>query len=95
MAPEPSTDGPPSSLTATYSSPNTSQTFSHPLPQANTSSTAEKTTYLAALRTSVTKLQDEVNVFLTAKMEEDKKAGEKVDDKREEDNYGEDGVEEG
>ena len=43
-------------------------------------------------------LQDEVNSFLTAKMEEDKAlasmVGGKVNDKEEEENYGEEAVEE-
>lgn len=43
-------------------------------------------------------LQDEVNSFLTTKMEEDKaltgSEGTKVDDKAEEENYGEEKVEE-
>ena len=43
------------------------------------------------------KLQDEVNGFLTTKMEEDKalagSAGTKVDDRAEEENYGEEKVE--
>ena len=42
-------------------------------------------------------LQDDVNGFLTTKMEEDKalatSAGVKVDDKKEEENYGEEVVE--
>ena len=43
------------------------------------------------------KLQEEVNGFLTTKMEEDKTlaagAGMKIDDKAEEENYGEEKVE--
>ena len=35
-------------------------------------STAAKIAYLSALRSAVTRLQEEVNVFLTEKMEEDK-----------------------
>lgn len=62
-----------------------------------TTSTAEKTEYLSNLRQSVTKLQDEINTFLTEKMEEDKalaaKAGLKVDEKKEEERYGEEDVE--
>lgn len=53
--------------------------------------------YLSALRKSVVELQDEVNGFLTTKMEEDKalaaSAGMKADDKVEEENYGEEKVE--
>ncbi|KAI4150695.1 MAG: hypothetical protein L6R39_002183 [Caloplaca ligustica] len=83
-------------LTATYTSPSTSNTFTHPLPSSSTISLAEKTEYLSSLRTSVTQLQDEVNVFLTEKMDEDKalaaKAGVKVDEKKEEEYYGEEDV---
>ncbi|KAI4185884.1 MAG: hypothetical protein L6R41_003856 [Letrouitia leprolyta] len=84
-------------LTATYTSPSLSQSFTHPLPSSMTTSTAEKTEYLSNLRQSVTKLQDEINTFLTEKMEEDKalaaKAGLKVDEKKEEERYGEEDVE--
>ena len=85
------------SLKANYASPSTTKTFTHPLPTASTTSTQEKTNYLSALRKSVVKLQEEVNGFLTAKMEEDKAlaadAGMKVDEKAEEENYGEEKVE--
>ena len=84
-------------LKADYRSPASSKTFHHALPSLATSSTTEKTQYLSTLRKSVTQLQEEVNAFLTGKMEEDKaltaKAGIKVDDKKEEQNYGEEGVE--
>lgn len=86
------------SLRATYTSPTSSETFTHTLPSVSAASTKEKTAYLSALRTSVVKLQGDVNGFLTTKMEEDKalaaSAGSKVDDKAEEDNYGEERVEE-
>jgi len=86
---------PPPTLSATYNSPTTSQTFTHPLPSTPTPSTKEKTAYLSALRKSVTQLQEDVNTFLTSKMEEDKAlAGEKMDEKAEEENYGEEKVEE-
>ncbi|KAL9635527.1 MAG: hypothetical protein Q9164_003408 [Protoblastenia rupestris] len=104
MAPDPSppssTFTPTSTLQADYISPTTSQTFTHILPSASASnqSTKQKTQYLSSLRRSVVQLQDEVNGFLTTKMEEDKalatgKEG-KVDEKREEDLYGEDVMEE-
>ena len=84
-------------LTADYTSPNATKTFTHSLPSASNASTKEKTHYLSALRKSVVKLQDEVNGFLTAKMGEDKalagSAGMKVDDRAEEENYGEEQVE--
>ncbi|KAL8935016.1 MAG: hypothetical protein Q9216_005625 [Gyalolechia sp. 2 TL-2023] len=89
----PSTSSKPTTLTATYTSPTASQSFTHPLPSSATTSTAQKTEYLSTLRQSVTKLQDEVNAFLTEKMDEDKalaaKAGLEVDEKKEEERYGE------
>ena len=87
------------SLKAEYVSPTTTKTFAHPLPPASNTSTKEKTNYLSALRKSVVKLQEEVNGFLTTKMEEDKalaaSAGMKADDQAEEENYGEEKVEDG
>ncbi|KAL8762433.1 MAG: hypothetical protein Q9184_001561 [Pyrenodesmia sp. 2 TL-2023] len=89
----------PTTLSASYTSPSTSKNFTHPLPSSSTKSTAEKTQYLSSLRKSVTQLQEEINTFLTEKMEEDKtlaaKAGVKIDEKKEEDNYGEENVEDG
>ena len=89
---------PTTSLQATYKNPTSSETFTHSLPSAQTTSTKAKTAYLSALRSSVVKLQEDVNGFLTSKMEEDKtlgaSAGMKADDKVEEDNYGEERVEE-
>ena len=86
------------SLQADYTSPTTTKTFTHPLPAVSKiSNTKEKTNYLSALRQSVVKLQEELNGFLTTKMEEDKalaaSAGMKVDDKAEEENYGEEKAE--
>lgn len=85
------------SLKAAYIAPNASKTFALQLPAPDTTSTEGKTAYLSALRGSVTKLQEEVNTFLTSRMEEDKAlasvAGQKVDDKKEEENYGEEGAE--
>jgi hypothetical protein len=85
-------------LTAEYSAPGSSKPFSHALPSCTTESTKEKSAYLSALRASVVRLQDEVNVFLTSRMEEDKAlaflAGRKGDDRKEEQNYGEELVDE-
>ena len=93
---EPNGNTPTTILKAEYRSPISIQTFYHTLPSSSTTSTDEKTLYLSTLRKSVTQLQEEVNTFLTSKMEEDKalatNAGSKVDDKKEEENYGE-GVE--
>jgi len=63
---------------------------------------ALKTGYLEELRQLVPQLQDQINVFLTERMEEDKRIAEAAgsltsrDDKKardEEDNYGEEDVE--
>ena len=88
-----------SDLSAHYHAPKQAHTFSRPLPSlAADFSTMEKTQYLSTLRLAVVELQKEVNVFLTAKMEEDTAQmatkGTKVDDVKEEANYGEEVVEE-
>lgn len=94
----PSSSTNPTALKAEYTAPASSKQFSHTLPSCTTKSTREKTAYLSALRTSVTRLQDEVNVFLTEKMEEDKTlaalVGVKGDDRKDEENYGEEVVDE-
>lgn len=96
MAPTPDQDSG-TSLKADYASPTTTKTFTNRLPSAATTSIKDKTNYLSALRKSVVKLQEEVNGFLTTKMEEDKSlaasAGMKADDRAEEENYGEEKVE--
>ncbi|KAI9852426.1 MAG: hypothetical protein M1838_000744 [Thelocarpon superellum] len=85
-------------LTATYVSPTAERTFSHPLPTSanELASSDAKTAYLAALRSNVTKLQEDVNSFLTQKMDEDNAAAggraQKIagkDESKEEENYGE------
>lgn len=98
MAPSDASPRAPPTLKADYLSPGALQTFSHQLPATSpAASTKKKTAYLSALRTSIVKLQEEVNTFLTTKMEEDKAItaanGPKVDEKKEEDNYGEEVVE--
>ena len=64
-------------LTATYRSSGTREKLrvpiAHPLPTSS-ATVKDKTTYLAALRSSASQLQDEINRFLTQKMEEDKRA---------------------
>lgn len=96
------------SLRAVYASPQPStQTFQHQLSSppltsdtSSPDSVKTKVAYLAELRQLVPKLQDEINVFLTERMEEDRKAaeaqGKKGSDKeaKEEENYGEENVEE-
>lgn len=95
----PSTSSKPAKLSATYASPSTSRTFTYVLPSSSTTSTTEKIEYLFTLRNSVTQLQDEINACLTEKMEEDKalaaRVGWKVDEKKEEENYGEEDVKDG
>lgn len=93
----------PASLTATYTSPTTIQTFSTALPAqpTATASAEEKTAFIAALRSNTTQMQAEINALLTAKMEEDKAqdaaaaitgAKSAKDEDREEDMYGEEDV---
>lgn len=99
-------------LRAVYTSPqlstqSQSQTFQHQLSSLPVSSdpaspeiVKAKSTYLSELRQLVPQLQDEINVFLTERMEEDKKAAEAQGSKqseeeaKEEENYGEEDVEE-
>lgn len=92
----------PPTLTATYNSP-TNAHFKHeqPLQAPPTSSAKDRVAYLASLRKATVELQDRINKELTERMEEDKAkdgksgaAGKNVDDKKEEENYGEEVVEE-
>ena len=86
-------------LTANYRAPGApTRSFTQPLPACSrTPATEERTAHLSALHTSVGKMQDEVNAFLTQKMEEDKNvAGGGADamkEAKEEENYGEEVVE--
>ncbi|PLB42712.1 uncharacterized protein BDW47DRAFT_97726 [Aspergillus candidus] len=93
-------------LRAVYTSPQSTHSFQHtitaPLPLSDTPSPENvktKVAYLSELRKLVPALQDDMNVFLTAQMEEEKKAaeaeGRKVSDKeaKEEETYGEEVVE--
>ena len=93
MAHQPEDSSSNATLKADYAAPNEAKSFAYPLPPATNESTEQKTAYLSALRESVTKLQEDINAFLTQKMEEDKGLastdGAKVDDKKEEENYGE------
>ncbi|KAF4971926.1 hypothetical protein FSARC_1369 [Fusarium sarcochroum] len=82
-------------LTADYVSP-ASEPFrvSHTLPAiSSTASTADKSSYLKALRTSVADTQATINQELTARMEQDK-ARDAATEAKEEENYGEEVVEE-
>lgn len=86
-------------LTAVYTSPTATNTFSSPLQSAPTqvSSSTEKSQYLGDLRQKVAHLQDDINQFLTNKMDEDKAATEGAaskDEDMEEQMYGEEVVDE-
>src|SRR2546423_1645738 len=101
-------------LSATYrNSSHLSYTTHHlslpicaPVPSINSGSVSDKISFLSELRISTKQLQEEINIFLTQKMEEDKLqgltnggrgpdegAGEKTRDEVEEEMYGEEGVE--
>ncbi|KAJ5095023.1 hypothetical protein N7532_007314 [Penicillium argentinense] len=83
-------------LQAVYAAPDAGTSFQHELPVATNTSLAAKQAHLAALQTLVPKLQEQINVYLTARMEEDKKAQGAISEKEaaEEENYGEEVVEE-
>ena len=100
---------PRATLLATYTnsinSPTETQNFpfsiSAPLPSIDSTSVKDKAAYLLALRTSTKQLQEDINVFLTQKMEEDKlhastaeqkKVDGKAKDEIEEETYGEEGM---
>jgi hypothetical protein len=77
-------------LTAEYNAPlSESRSFSYSLPLcSSTPSTESRRAYLSTLHTSIGKLQDEVNSFLTQKMEDDQKTV-IMEEVKEEQNYGE------
>ncbi|KAB8266079.1 Gon7 family-domain-containing protein [Aspergillus pseudonomiae] len=93
-------------LRAVYSAPQSTQTFEHSIssPLPSTDLSAEnvqiKVAYLSELRKLVPNLQNDINVFLTERMEEDKKLAEaqgrqiSEQERKEEENYGEEVVEE-
>ncbi|EPS27289.1 hypothetical protein POX_e06261 [Penicillium oxalicum] len=86
----------PLNLKAVYTAPDTSKTFTHVISvDSSKDSFAAKQSHLTALQTLVPQLQEEINVFLTERMEEDKKAQGAISEKeaREEENYGEEVVE--
>ncbi|KAJ5080937.1 hypothetical protein N7456_013647 [Penicillium angulare] len=83
-------------LQAIYTAPDATKSFQFTIPPASSQDPfAAKQAHLEALRSEVPKLQDEINVYLTAKMEEDKKAQGQLSEKeaKEEENYGEEVVE--
>ncbi|KAF7163571.1 hypothetical protein CNMCM5623_008420 [Aspergillus felis] len=92
-------------LRAVYEAPQPStRTFeyqlSSPIASPSAENTKVKVAYLSELRSLVPKLQEEINVFLTERMEEDKKEAEaqgrqlSAKEAKEEENYGEEVVEE-
>lgn len=86
-------------LTAVYTSPTATNTFSSPLQSSPTqaSSSTQKSQYLGDLRQKVAHLQDDINHFLTKKMDQDKAATEGAasnDEDMEEQMYGEEVVDE-
>ncbi|KAJ5081300.1 hypothetical protein NUU61_009564 [Penicillium alfredii] len=86
----------PLNLHAVYTAPQASRTFEHAIPvDSATDAVAAKQAHLTALQSFVPKLQEEINVFLTERMEEDKKAQGQISEKeaKEEENYGEEVVE--
>jgi len=87
-----------SSLTATYTAPDSTSphTISLPLPAVSSAppTTDARVAHLAELQSSIKTLQADLNTFLTQKMEEDKAAGIKADEATAEENYGEEVVDE-
>jgi hypothetical protein len=96
---------PETQLKATYRSPETSRTFQHDLPPLSGGDddldVKQKTAYLSELRASIGNMQNDVNVFLTQKMEDEKLAQSrstsagKTKEEKEEENYGEEDPEDG
>ena len=90
-------------FSAAYSSPQLNGTFEHTIhstpPNPSQQDVKTKVAYLSELRKLVPELQNDINVFLTQQMEEDKKAaeaqGRQLSEKeaKEEENYGEEVVE--
>lgn len=87
------------SLDATFKSPSDTHNFQYTLSSPSKKDSQQpdpkaKAEYLHQLRASSKKLQDDINDFLTRKMEEDKQAGldtnkSKIKEELEEENYGE------
>ncbi|KAJ5693417.1 hypothetical protein N7462_002840 [Penicillium macrosclerotiorum] len=86
----------PLTLHAAYTAPDATKAVLHTIPtNTNFDNLASKQAHLHALQSLVPKLQDEINVFLTERMEEDKKAQGAISEReaQEEENYGEEVVE--
>ena len=86
---------PPSNLKASYQSPTGLQKFSHSIASPSAREPTSKAAYLGDLRLKTNTMQDEINHFLTTKMEEDKTVSAaattngKPRDVQEEEDYGE------
>ncbi|KAI5270045.1 hypothetical protein E4T47_06563 [Aureobasidium subglaciale] len=74
-------------LTAVYTSPTATNTFSAPLSSAPTKTTSsqEKSQYLGDLRDKAIQMQEDINQYLTKKMDEDKAATEGAANSKDED----------
>jgi hypothetical protein len=89
-----------STFKADYSSPQTTKAFAHDIPSVEANATpTDISSNIAQIRNEAKKLQEEINTFLTAQMEEDKAktaGGKSTNDKesKEEENYGEEVVDE-
>ncbi|CAI7674618.1 unnamed protein product [Penicillium palitans] len=77
------------SLNAVYTAPQSTETFEHVI-STTTGTLADKQAHLSALQSL-----DQINVFLTERMEEDKKVQGQISaqEAKEEENYGEEVVE--
>lgn len=92
-------------LSATYNAPDETKDLSLDLPlvPSDQGTVEDKTTYLTTLRTQIANLQDNVNAFLTQKMEDDNAAAASAQDVKDKaqlrkeqlevDRYGEEDVE--
>ncbi|KAL4742639.1 EKC/KEOPS complex, subunit Gon7 [Aspergillus similis] len=100
MASNPSSQ--PNRLQARYTSPQLNRTFEHainsPAPSPSDENVKVKVAYLSELRKLVPALQNDINLFLTERMEVDKKIAEaqgrqlSEEEAKEEENYGEEVV---
>lgn len=83
-------------LQAVYTAPDATKTFQHAVPATLQPTPEAKQAHLTALQSLVPKLQEEINVYLTERMEEDKQGQGQLsaNDAKEEENYGEELVEE-
>ncbi|CAI7568761.1 unnamed protein product [Penicillium viridicatum] len=77
------------SLNAVYTAPQSTETFEHVI-STTTGTLADKQAHLSALQSL-----DQINIFLTERMEEDKKVQGQISaqEAKEEENYGEEVVE--